>query len=283
MKIYTYSTMVWDGVQYTLDKNGCKWYDYSGPVDKYCGATAGQQQVGAAQTSLFNTLTSQASSVFGSSSSVFNDLVNTFSPIVSAGPDQQGFSPQELASLNSQAITNTGQAYNNAKQAVGEQEAAVGGGNTPGLATGSNIGINLGVANSAAQQTSSELNQITQANYATGRQNWVQAVGGLAGAPGVFNPATNAGGEAVGAGSAAGNTQNQIAQEQNGWVNALIGAGSQIAGTAAGAAGFNGGGSTPDADINQIGWNQSNPFSQGNDNIIAPTNSAGVLGTVPGS
>ena len=255
MKIYTYCELIWDGEKYTLDESKSKWYDYIGPIDKCCGATSGQEQIGQQQNALFGTLQQQLSTVFGSSSSVFNDLVNSYSPIVAAGPNQQGFSAAEDASLKSQAITNVGQGYQNVRQTVGEQEAAQGGGNLPGVASGSNIGINLGVAEGAANQTANELNQITQANYAQGRQNWIQAAQGLAGAPQVFNPATGAGGVAVGAGNAASNTQNEIAQESNSWVNALIGAGAGIAGAAAG--GFagrpSGGGSTPNSGSGDAG------------------------------
>ena len=116
----------------------------------------------------YTQMTQQAQEVFGNSSQVFNQLLSTFAPIVAAGPSQQGFSQQELANLNSQAITGVGQNYKNAKEAVGEAEAAQGGGNLA-LPSGAEVGTDLSLASSAANQTSAEESQITAANYQTGR------------------------------------------------------------------------------------------------------------------
>jgi hypothetical protein len=169
--------------------------------------------------------------VFGSSSSVFNDLVNAFSPVVASGPNQEGFSAGEKSNLDSSAITQTGQAYKNASQAVKENEAAVGGGNVA-LPSGAEIGKDLSVANSAAAQTASEENQINEADYAQGRQNFFQAATDLNAAPGVLNPATEAGNAATTSGKAAADTENQIAPENNSWVNAATCALGGIAGSA---------------------------------------------------
>jgi hypothetical protein len=143
----------------------------------------------------------QAQQVFGNSSQVFNDLVSAFSPVVAAGPNQEGFSAAEKSNLDSAAITNTGQAYKNASQAAKENEASVGGGNTA-LPSGSQIGTDLSVAEGAAQQTAREENQINEADYQTGRQNFFQAATDLAEAPNVFNPATSAESAAVNSGVA---------------------------------------------------------------------------------
>jgi hypothetical protein len=214
-------------------------YDYTGPVAYACGATAGQNQVGNQQMSFYSQLQNQAGSVFGQDSAVFNDLMSTFAPTVAAGPNQQGFSPQELSNLNSEAITQTGQAYKNAKEAVGNSEAAQGGG-TSSLPSGANVGADLSLAESGANQTASELSQITEQNYAVGRQNYQNATQGLAGATNVFNSADNAANAATGAGTAAANTQNQIAQENNSWVQGVTGALGGVLGAATG--GLMGGG-----------------------------------------
>jgi hypothetical protein len=195
-----------------------------------CGATSSQNQIEQGQQSLFNTMTSQAQQIFGSSSEVFGDLVKSFAPIVEAGPNQEGFSAPEKSALDSQAITDSGNAYRNASTSVKEAEAAVGGGNVA-LPGGANIGRDLSVSTSAAENTANELNQIEQNDYAQGRQNYFQAASGLAGAPQVFNPATSAGEAATGSGSAAANTANQIAQENNSWVSAVTGALGGVAGS----------------------------------------------------
>lgn len=222
MKIYTSISLVWDGRKYVTDEEQS--FDYSGPVAMCCGATAAQTQIQGQQQTAYQTMTTQAAQVFGASSAVFNDLQSTFAPTVAAGPSQQGFSPAELSNLNSNAITTTGNAYRNAKSAVGEAESAQGGGNISNVSGGAKTATDLGIATSAAGQTAGELNQIGEADYATGRQNYDTAVAGLAGAPGVFNPATGAGSAATASGSAAANTANQIATQSNSWVQAVTGA-----------------------------------------------------------
>lgn len=206
-----------------------EFFEYEGPVELACGATSQQRQVEGQQQTLMSQMQNQAKDIFGDSSQVFQDLNSTFAPIVAAGPNQEGFSAPEKSALDSAAITNTGQAYRNASQAVKEGDAAIGGGNTA-LPGGAEIGAETAVANQGAQQTASALNQIEQADYATGRQNYFEAASGLAGAPNVFSPATSAGSAAVNSGEAAANTANQIAQENNSWLSAVTGALGGIAG-----------------------------------------------------
>lgn len=207
-------------------------YEYDGPLELACGATGQQKQIAGQQQQLLGQLTNQSKDIFGDSSQVFQDLTNTFAPIVAAGPNQQGFSAPELSALNSAAITNTGQAYRNASQAIKENEASIGGGNMA-LPGGAEIGAETQVANQGAAQTASALNQITQSNYETGRENYFKAAAGLESAPEVFNPATSAGSAATNSGTAAANTANQIAQENNSWVSAVTGALGGIAGSVA--------------------------------------------------
>ena len=205
-------------------------FNYEGPVAKLCGASSGQTAVGNTQTSAYTQMTQQAQQVFGNSSTVFNDIVNTFAPTVAAGPDQQGFSAGEVSALKSQAITQTGNAYNNAKYAVGNAQAANGGGNVADVSGGSNTATDLSVANSAAANTASELNTIDLNNYQQGNANYNTAVAGLENAPNVFNASTSAENAATGAGTAAANTQNQIATQNNSWVQSVTGALGGIAG-----------------------------------------------------
>lgn len=204
-------------------------YEYDGPVALLCGATSAQSDIMQQQSAFSKQLTQQATQVFGDSSQVFNDLMSTFAPTVKAGPNQQGFSAAENANLQSQAITNTGNAYKNVKAAVGNAQAAEGGGNT-NLPAGADTGVDLGVASSAADQTASELGRITEENYEVGRENYNNAVKGMAAAPSVFNPATEAANAATSSQEGAAKTANEIAQEQNSWVQGVTGALGGIAG-----------------------------------------------------
>jgi len=234
MRCYSHVSLEWDERlrQYvTVAKTS---HEYTGPVALCCGATQGQQNIANQQAAAYQTMQQQAQKEFGSSSTVFNDLLSTLAPTVAAGPNQEGFSPAEKSALQSSAITQTGQAYRNAKQAVGESMAAQGGGNVGDVTGGSNAAINLGVAQSAANQTSNELNEIDQQDYATGRQNYQNAVQGLAGAPSVFGTANNAGTVETDSGSAAAKTQDEIASQNNSWVGAVAGALGNIGGVATG-------------------------------------------------
>jgi hypothetical protein len=245
MRIYTKLGLTWSGGRYIVDV--AEGFDYVGPIERLCGATAGQSAIAGQQQSAYNTMVAQAGQVFGDSSAVYGDLMKTFAPTVAAGPSQQGFSPAELANLNSTAITDTGQAYKNAKSAVGEAESAQGGGNTGDVSGGSKTGTDLGIATSAAAQTSGELSQIEEQNYATGRQNYDTAVKGLADAPSVFGAADSANNAATNAGNAASNTANEIAQQSNSWVQSVTGALGAVGGAAAsaGMSKLGGGGSSP--------------------------------------
>ncbi len=231
MRIYTKLEFSWNGTEYTLDKSD--FFEYNGPIAHTCGASSQQQGIEQSQQNFMNQLQQQASQVFGASSQLFQNLQSTFMPIIKAGPNQQGFSPAELSAMNSQAITGAGQAYKNAKSAVGNEEAAFGGGNVT-LPSGVNTATDLGLAEGAANLTSQQLNQITQENYAVGRQNYQNAVQGAIASPGVFSPASSMAGQATGAGEAAANTANQIAQENNSWMSGVSGILGSVAGAATG-------------------------------------------------
>lgn len=223
-----------------LEKEGF-WHD--GAVALTCGAGKEQKQAYQDQHAAMQQLTSQAQTIFGDSSQIFNQLVSSFSPILAAGPGQSGYTEPELATLRSQAITNTGQAYKNAQQAAGERIAAAGGGNQL-LPSGTVAQLEQNLASLGAGQTANELSDINIKNADIGRQNWLTAGQVLSGAPSVFNPATSAGSQMIGAGSGEAQTANQISQANNSWMNLVGGALGGITGMATSAltGGFGGGG-----------------------------------------
>lgn len=226
MKIYTRITF--DIATGSIDSFDA--YEYNGPIAHLCGASSAQNQAQQAQAAAYTQMTQQAQQVFGASSQVFQQLQATFAPTVAAGPNQQGFSQAEQSALNSQAITEGGIAARNAKQATGEAVAAQGGGNNAALQSGVDTGIEAQVNESAAENTANNLNTIQLNNYATGRQNYNNAVAGLAGSTNAFNPASTAGNAATRAGEASANTANQIASQNNSWIQAVTGAVGGIAG-----------------------------------------------------
>ncbi len=231
MKVHLETQWQWNGTAYI--KTFDHYYEYNGFVELACGASSGLKSIGQQQSNFFQQLQTQASTVMGASSNVFNQLMATFAPTIKAGPSQEGMSPAQLAAERSAAITGTGQQYKNAKAAVGNANSAYGGGNTV-LPSGAQIGSDLGLAEAAANQTSSELLGITDKDYDIGRHNYEFATQGLANAPGVFNPATTAANAATGAGEAAASTQNQIQAASTSWMQPVFGALGAVAGAATG-------------------------------------------------
>lgn len=203
-------------------------YTYFGPVDKACGASSQQKQIEATQQSFYSTLTSESQQVFGQGSALYANMLKVFQPIFDKGPSQEGFSAGEKTALNTQATEGVSSNYQKAAQAVGEQAAGAGGGNEY-IPSGQTEQLKGEVATAAARQESSEQNQILEADYETGRQNWEAAEQGLMGAGSVYSPATALFGQTTGAGSAASSTADQIAQENNAWMGAVGG----LAGAAA--------------------------------------------------
>lgn len=229
MKIYTHVAYQWNGTQYVEIENDFGIYD-DRSIALCCGPSAGQTTALNQQTQLTQQIMQQGQQVFGSSSQVFSDLVSTLAPTVAAGPNQEGFSQAELSNLQSQAITNGGNAYKNAKAATGDAISAEGGGNT-GLTSGANIGIQENLASSAAENTANELGQINEANYATGRQNYDTAISDLAQTPNVFNSATSLDNAGTNSAEGEANTANQIATQNNSWMQAVTGALGGVAGS----------------------------------------------------
>jgi hypothetical protein len=227
MKIYT--KIVWDIATGAIDSE--EHFEYTGKVDLLCGASSAQNQVQAAQASAYTQMTQQAQQIFGADSSVFQQLQASFAPTIAAGPNQQGFSAQENANLNSQAITQNGIAARNAKQAAGEAIASQGGGNNAALQSGVDTGIENQINISSANNTANEEGQITEQNYATGRQNYDTAVTGLENATNGFNSASTAGNAATNSGEADATTANNIASQNNSWVQAVTGALGGVAGS----------------------------------------------------
>lgn len=214
-----YTKVIWDietGV--ILAREG---FDYSGPLDLLCGASHQQTDLANQQAAYYATMTQQAQQEFGQASSIFKQLSSQFSPILAAGPNQQGYSPAEIAQLNSEAATGTGETAAMAKQAVNQAVMSEGG--PSALPSGAAVKANIGIATGAGQQLSQdELNTQLQSET-IGRQNWLEAASVLGGSTGVFNPATGASSAAVGGGSAAMSAANSVNSANNAWVGDVMG------------------------------------------------------------
>jgi hypothetical protein len=98
-----------------------------------CGPSSAESISQGAEQSLAQEMQSNYATRFADQQQVLDRLNQSLSPIVAAGPNQQGFSPKELANLNTQAINTTGAAARNATQAAQTSLAGCGGGGDSGL------------------------------------------------------------------------------------------------------------------------------------------------------
>ena len=187
-----------------------------------CGATQQQQQLESEQAAFYQEATQESNTAFAQQQALHQEMLSVYAPILQAGPSQEGFSQQEKDVLNAQAIEGTAENYEQAARATNERIAAQSGGQ-PSLPTGGQIQLQEELATSAAAEKSKEQTQIQEASFAQGEQNFANATSAVEGVSGELNPVAYEG-AATGSGSAAATTANQIAEENNSWVNAALGA-----------------------------------------------------------
>jgi hypothetical protein len=198
-----------------------------------CGPSTQEKNLAGQSASLSSQLAAEASQNFASQSGILASLNKSLSPIVAAGPNQQGFSAPELASLNTSAINNAGAASRNATQAA--QGALAGRGGDSGLQSGVDAQILGTIKSNSANQLAGAQDQIQQANYATGRQNFFNGVSGQQGLAGLYNP--NAYAEtATGANASAFKQADTISNEQNAEAATIAGGIAGVAGAGLGIA-----------------------------------------------
>lgn len=193
-----------------------------------CGATDAQNQLQQEQLDAYQQAQDLMEKQYGNQQAIYAPMAAMFQSIFAKGPSQQGFSDAQLTDLNAGAVEGTAQNYSQAAKAVNENIAAQGGGTNP-LPSGGQIQLKQQVANSAAQEQSRETSQIRQADYQQGYNEWINAASGLTSIAAGENPLGYQS-NAISSGSAAGTTADQIAQEQNSWINAAIGAAGAIGG-----------------------------------------------------
>lgn len=194
-----------------------------------CGASSSQTNLANEQAAYYQTVTQQAQEEFGMASDVYKEIQSVYGPIFQAGPNQMGFSQGELNTLNSSAATGVGQAFNSANQAMKENLATEGGGNSM-LPSGAAEKAEQGITTAGAEQLAGEENQIEQAGYQQGYNEFQAATNALMGSTSLFGTANEGANVATGAGSAANTTMNDIAQENASPFDAVMGALGGIAG-----------------------------------------------------
>jgi hypothetical protein len=196
-----------------------------------CGATQEQKQMQASQAKFYDEMTANYKAVFGQQQAILAALTAQFKPILEAGPSQRGFSQEQRDAMETASIENVGRNFAHAKQTLEENLAARGGDDF--LPSGADTQLETELSATAAEDRSSQQNQIVQADYNQGHQNWAFATGALSQVANELNPVGTSN-SATGAGEAAATTANQIAQASNSIWGSVIGGLSGIAGQAVG-------------------------------------------------
>lgn len=220
-----------------------------------CGPSGSQQALAGQSANFYGQLQSSYAQNFGAQSAILSNLNSALEPIIQGGPNQQGFSAGENAALTGSAINNAATANRNAQVIAGSNV----GGNT-GVTTGGQKQLQASIATGVGNNLSSNLNQINQANYATGRSNFFGAEQALGGVASQYNP-TGYAGQAISAGNQAFGQASQIQQMKNqeqadiaGGIAGLAGAAVGVPGLGGAVSGAMGGGSSGGAG-NGEEWN----------------------------
>lgn len=213
-----------------------EYYDYNGFLELACGPTAAQkaaqQQEAAVATSesnYLNTLNADFSNIFAQNEAILQSIQTAMEPIVAAGPNQFGFSPEQTASMRTEASDQNAQAANQAQIAAGAKEATAGG--EAFIPSGANLQIGATINNQANLAAAQAQENITQAGYQQGKQDFFAAENALAGAPGTLGQGssqfgsvvTGAGNSASTGAEAAMSGATQIQQAQDAWIAPVAG------------------------------------------------------------
>jgi hypothetical protein len=183
------------------------------------GASSGETSAANEQSQLAQSLNSAFQTTFGENQEILGGLTSALTPIVAAGPGQQGFTPSELSSLDTSAMDTTAAAYKNAATAAAERGASA---NGVALPSGAQEQVQAGIGETAAQQESSELANINEENYSTGRQNFFNAENALGGVASEESPTSYAS-EAENATSGEFGEQQQLQKQNSAWEGDLLG------------------------------------------------------------
>jgi hypothetical protein len=186
-----------------------------------CGPSSGLKAINTQIQSFSNQVTSQASQIFQGASSVFNNIVGSLQGIVNGGPSQQGFSAGQLSAENAAAENAGATEARNLKGAAASSVGAIGGGNVA-TTSGATQDAVLSAEQKAASDTATAENQIQQADYAQGNENFWKAEQGEQGATQVFNPATTAAEAATGQQKTAFSSQQEMDNQSNWAMNDIM-------------------------------------------------------------
>lgn len=195
-----------------------------------CGPSSEEKSIQASTQNFGSQMQQNYGTLFSQQQDVLKSINRSLNPTVAAGPSQRGFSSAEKSALQTAAINNAGAANTAAQQAARTYGAGEGSGGGSGITSGITKQIEGAIASQSAGQEDAQLNQIEQADWNQGNQNYWRAQGAMSGLASLENPNATAG-TALGADQAAFQQASQINTENNalgqdiaGFVTAGIGA-----------------------------------------------------------
>lgn len=201
-----------------------------------CGASAEQKEaqareaeLAASQKKVYDMMAEHYGTIFGQNQEILKSLRAAFEPIIAKGPNQEGFSKEELTAMRTGASDATSGYAQQAQIAANARSAAAGGSDLP---SGSREQISAMINESAGNELSREENEITQKNYATGRDNFFNAnqalqggVGNLTNASSGFaNSVSGSGSTATTGAQASMEGATEIQQANSAWMGPVFGA-----------------------------------------------------------
>ena len=200
-----------------------------------CGPSSQEKSIENSTQNFGSLLQQSYGTLFAGQQDIIKGLNRSLNPIVAAGPSQRGMSGAEKSALQTSVINNAGAANTAAQQAARTYGAGEGGGGTSGITSGITKQIEGAIASQLAGQEGAQLNQVEQADWNQGNQNYWRALGASQGVAALENPNATAG-TALSAENAAFqqsseiNTQNNaLGQDIAGFVTAAAGSAGDIA------------------------------------------------------
>jgi len=187
-----------------------------------CGASGGQKEVAGESLAFLKAMNTQATQNFAGFNDIIGSLTSKWKPILDAGINQTGFSDAERTAKMTAATEHVAGNFTRAREATANAIAASGGGNEE-LPSGAAAQLTANAENASAGESSQLENEITQEDYATGRQNYLAASNALSGEASLLDPSRIAG--AVNDSSkVASDEQNAIVQADQAWMAPVFGA-----------------------------------------------------------
>lgn len=191
-------------------------------MSKFCGPSNTEKNIELQQENLARTMDAAFSQRFSGQNDVLMQLKSQLSQLDS-GMTPEGFAAPELAAMTTSIINASGAASREAQQAAGNFVAGEGGGGGSGITSGIAAQIRGSIASDIASKKAAALGQLTQLNYATGRENAAKSIAGLQALAGQYDPAQYSQQAGSGYQTAFGEAD-KIKQEQNQASAGLFGA-----------------------------------------------------------